>query len=72
MISRNVVVVVISLVLLGGAAFGTAVQLSSIPPHQPSLGDVWMRAKDGASMVYVPAGEFLMGSGMRDAEVDFG
>jgi formylglycine-generating enzyme required for sulfatase activity len=31
------------------------------PP--PSAGDTWTRPADGAVMVYVPAGEFLMGSG---------
>ena len=28
----------------------------------PSAGDTWTRPADGAEMVYVPAGEFLMGS----------
>jgi formylglycine-generating enzyme required for sulfatase activity len=28
----------------------------------PSAGDIWTRPADGAVMVYVPAGEFLMGS----------
>jgi len=32
------------------------------PPADARLGDVWINPKDGAEMVYVPAGEFLMGS----------
>lgn len=34
----------------------------------PSLGDIWTRPADGMEMVYVPAGEFEMGS--DDDEVD--
>ena len=29
---------------------------------EPSAGDTWTRPADGAEMVYIPAGEFLMGS----------
>jgi serine/threonine-protein kinase len=32
------------------------------PTPRPSLGDTWTRPADGMEMVYVPAGEFLMGS----------
>ena len=32
------------------------------PPADARLGEVWINPKDGAEMVYVPAGEFLMGS----------
>jgi len=32
------------------------------PPAEPQAGDVWVNRQDGAEMVYVPAGEFLMGS----------
>jgi formylglycine-generating enzyme required for sulfatase activity len=32
------------------------------PPATASLGDTWTRPADGMSMVYVPAGEFEMGS----------
>ncbi len=31
-------------------------------PSTASAGDIWIRPADGAVMVYVPAGEFLMGS----------
>jgi formylglycine-generating enzyme required for sulfatase activity len=37
------------------------------PPRDARLGDVWVSPKDGAEMVYVPAGEFLMGS--TDADI---
>jgi len=32
------------------------------PPADPQAGDVWVNPQDGAEMVYVPAGLFLMGS----------
>jgi formylglycine-generating enzyme required for sulfatase activity len=32
------------------------------PPAVAALGDTWTRPADGAVMLYVPAGEFLMGS----------
>ncbi len=32
------------------------------PPKQPQAGDVWVNPKDGAEMVYVAAGEFLLGT----------
>jgi len=37
-------------------------------PGASSLGDIWTRPADGMEMVYVPGGEFQMGS--SDAEVD--
>jgi len=69
-LSHRVIVVVISGLLVSGAALGSAARVSRLPPSRASLGDVWIRAKDCAAMVYVPAGEFLMGS--TDADVDFG
>jgi formylglycine-generating enzyme required for sulfatase activity len=33
-----------------------------VPPTDATLGDTWTRPADGAEMVYVPAGEFEMGS----------
>ena len=35
---------------------------SSMPPAQPTFGSTWARPADGMVMVYVPAGEFQMGS----------
>jgi len=37
------------------------------PPRNPQAGDVWVSPKDGAEMVFVPAGEFIMGS--TDADI---
>ena len=37
-----------------------------VPPVDASKGDKWIRPADGAEMVYVPAGEFLMGSNEGD------
>jgi len=37
------------------------------PPTDPQAGDVWISPKDEAEMVYVPAGEFIMGS--TDADI---
>ena len=37
------------------------------PPAEADIGDTWTRPADGMVMVYVPAGEFLMGS--SDADV---
>jgi formylglycine-generating enzyme required for sulfatase activity len=36
------------------------------PPADPQKGDVWVNPKDGMGMVYVPAGEFVMGSSTRE------
>jgi formylglycine-generating enzyme required for sulfatase activity len=33
-----------------------------IPPEDASLGDIWTRTIDGMAMIFIPAGEFLMGS----------
>jgi len=38
------------------------------PPAHPQAGDVWVNPKDGADMVYVSAGQFIMGS--SDAELE--
>ena len=36
------------------------------PPAEADIGDTWTRPADGMVMVYVPAGEFLMGSSDAD------
>lgn len=41
---------------------GTAKEIHPTPTAGPSLGDVWERTSDGMGMVYVPGGEFKMGS----------
>jgi len=38
------------------------------PPAEGDIGDTWTRPADGMVMVYVPAGEFLMGSSNADGE----
>jgi len=38
------------------------------PPAEASIGDTWTRPADGMVMVYVPAGEFLMGSSDADGQ----
>ena len=38
------------------------------PPPNAKLGDVWVNPADGAEMVYVPAGEFTLGT--SDAQID--
>ena len=39
-----------------------AKEIQPTPTAGPSLGDVWERTSDGMGMVYVPGGEFKMGS----------
>jgi len=41
---------------------GPAADLQIPPPAAANLGNVWTSPTDGKEMVYVPAGEFLMGS----------
>jgi formylglycine-generating enzyme required for sulfatase activity len=43
--------------------------IPTFTPFSPSLGDAWIRPADGMVMVYVPAGEFEMGS--DDDDVDY-
>ena len=37
------------------------------PPKRPQAGQVWVNPKDGAEMVFVPAGEFWMGGNNPDS-----
>jgi eukaryotic-like serine/threonine-protein kinase len=39
----------------------------SLPPANSQPGQIWQRPKDGMKMVYIPAGEFRMGSTSADA-----
>jgi formylglycine-generating enzyme required for sulfatase activity len=41
---------------------------TSAPPASPQAGDVWVNPKAGAEMVYVPPGEFILGT--SDAQID--
>jgi len=40
------------------------------PPAEADIGDTWTRPADGMVMVYVPAGEFLMGSSDADGQAE--
>jgi formylglycine-generating enzyme required for sulfatase activity len=42
--------------------------LPSEPPANPSLGDTWVRPKDGMVMVYVPGGTFEMGLSQEELD----
>jgi formylglycine-generating enzyme required for sulfatase activity len=48
----------------------TAVPATGSMPSTPSAGDAWVRPIDGMVMVYVPAGEFLMGAADADGDAD--
>lgn len=39
-------------------------------PVEADLGDTWVRPTDGATMIYVPEGEFLMGSEQGNTSAD--
>jgi formylglycine-generating enzyme required for sulfatase activity len=47
-------------------AAATEEPISREPPADASVGDTWTRPADGAAVVYVPAGEFKMGSTRGD------
>jgi len=42
----------------------------AVPPTSAVVGDTWERPADGMTMVFVPAGSFLMGSDSGDSEAD--
>lgn len=60
--------VVLALAILPGCAAGKPGRVfrTPDPPADARLGDVWISPKDGAEMVYVPAGESIMGSTEAD------
>src|SRR5271165_4717781 len=37
------------------------------PPPSPKLGDLWINERDESTLLYVPAGNFLMGAASEDA-----
>ncbi len=51
-------------------AAATETSLAARPQADATLGDTWVRPADGMVMVYVPAGEFLMGSAGDALAVD--
>ena len=67
---------ILGLVLLGGSILVLRVAgqwpfhsaVTHKPPSRASLGATWARKEDGAVMVYVPAGEFWMGSDEGDID----
>ena len=48
----------------------TPTQDPLVPPATANLGDTWQRPQDGMQMVYIPAGEFLMGSVDSDSQAN--
>jgi serine/threonine-protein kinase len=49
-------------------ALADAPSTEETPPTNATLGDTWTRPADGAVMVYVPSGEFLMGSSEEEVQ----
>jgi hypothetical protein len=59
--------VALALLLVGTAvACGMAWYWRAPPPAQAALHDTWVRRVDGMAMVYVPAGDFMMGLDEQD------
>jgi len=65
-IGAAVFVLVVGIGAAGLVLFRRGAGDNSEPPARARLGDVWISPKDGAQMVYVPAGEFIMGSTPAD------
>jgi formylglycine-generating enzyme required for sulfatase activity len=63
---KRYLMLIFALYLLVGC--GSEATPIAAPPADASIGDTWTRPADGAVMVYVPAGEFLMGS--VDEDID--
>ena len=60
---RYLMLIFVSYLLVGCGGVATPI---AVPPADASIGDTWIRPADGAVMVFVPAGEFLMGSTDND------
>ena len=63
---KRYLMLILALHLLVGC--GGEAMPSAAPPADASIGDTWTRPADGAVMVYVPAGEFLMGRSDEDLD----
>ena len=63
---KRYLILIFALYLLVGC--GGEAMPSAAPPADASIGDTWTRPADGAVMVYVPAGEFLMGRSDEDLD----
>ena len=65
-LNLSIFVILFLTIFTQGCSANTAPEIVATPPTTPtvslSLGDVSIRSSDGMRMVYVPAGEFMMGS----------
>ena len=66
-VAASVVLVLVVCLAWAADSPGGRVFRTPQPPAAAQLGDIWVNPKDGGEMVYVPAGEFLMGS--SDAQI---
>jgi len=65
-LAGGVLVLVVALGWAADSPAGRAFRTPE-PPADAKLNDMWISPKDGAEMVYVPAGEFIMGSTDADS-----